>query len=97
MEQRASLGRAVLATILVVGVAACGGRGAGAPSIDATRVTQPAPATLGTDVPGSPTDTPTPAASLDLPDLSAVQTDLDTIDGALASDAAAASDEGSDK
>ncbi len=96
MQRLGHLPRAAMTAILVVGLAACGGRANGAASAETRGTTQATPATVGTDVPAA-TDAPSPAATLDLPDLSAVQADLDTIDGALAGDAGAASDEGSDK
>lgn len=99
MQMQGDLGRVLAATVLVVGLAACGGRPPNAvAATSGTGPTQTTPPAVETGAPGDPTAGPaTPAPTLDLPDLSAVQADLGAIDGALASDAAAPSDEGSDK
>jgi hypothetical protein len=95
MKVQGHLGRAATGFVLVVGLAACGGRpgGLAATTTDARAASTASPLPAAT-----PSETPaTPAPTLDLPDLSAVEADLGTIDGALANDAAAPSDEGSDK
>jgi len=92
--------RRLLIAALALGLAACGSRGgAGATGasgpVDAA-VGQPTPSIAASmAAPAAPS--PATAATLDLPDLSAVGSDLSTIDAELAADASGPADEGSDQ
>ena len=105
-----TLARLVAGASVAIALAACGGGTAVTTPTQAPAAAQASAAPVATDVPAAaeastpggpaaPSTAPTnaPDASLDLPDLSGVATELNTIDTALAGDASAATAEGTDK
>ena len=109
-HHRRTLVRLVAGATVAIALAACGGGTAATTPTQAPAAAQVSAAPVATDVAASaeastpdgqaaPSTGPTsaPDASLDLPDLSGVATDLNNVDIALAGDASAATAEGTDK